>query len=359
MDSKQKYKVIGVMSGTSLDGVDLAYCTFSYKNGWQFIVQFSETVEYSGNWAKKLSTVHQLSAPDLLKFDVSYGEYIGSLCQNFISKNKIKKVDFISSHGHTVFHQPENRFTLQIGDGNAIHAVTGLPVVFDFRSLDVSRGGQGAPLVPVGDKFLFHEFDVCLNLGGIANLSTDQKKVRIAFDVCYVNMGLNHLTKKIKKKFDPQGQLASLGEVNQKLLKALDSEYSKLKLKRPSLGREFFERSIQPLLDNESIAINDRLRTFTESSAKEIASTILEFGKNKTVLCTGGGVLNTFLMYRLIEHCGDDATLIIPEKEIINFKEAIVFAFLGLLRVRGEANCLKSVTGATQNSSAGLMIGKF
>jgi anhydro-N-acetylmuramic acid kinase len=359
MDSKQKYKVIGVMSGTSLDGVDLACCSFTYKNGWQFTIEVAETIQYPSALAKKMNSLHELSSVELMKFDVAYGEYLGILCKNFINENKIRGVDFISSHGHTVFHQPENGFTTQIGNGNTLHATTGLPVVFDFRSLDVSRGGQGAPLVPAGDKFLFSEYEVCLNLGGIANLSTDLKKQRIAFDVCYANMGLNYLTQKINKKFDPQGKLANAGEVNPKLLKSLDSVYVKLRLKRPSLGREFFEKNLQPLLDNESISIKDRLRTFTESSAKEIAAAILGFGKNKTVLCTGGGALNTFLMYRLIEHCGDDATLIIPEKEIINFKEAIVFAFLGLLRTRGEANCLKSVTGATQNSSSGLMIGEF
>lgn len=347
------------MSGTSLDGVDIAYCTFSFKKRWQFTVEMAETVAYPSAWAKKISAAHELTSAELMKLDAAYGTYLGNLCKDFVAKNKIKKVDFISSHGHTVFHQPENGFTLQIGNGNAIHAVTGLPVVFDFRSLDVVRGGQGAPLVPVGDRLLFSEYDVCLNLGGIANLSTDYKKQRIAFDVCFVNMGLNYLTKKINRKFDPQGQLAASGEVNEKLLHALDGAYSKLKLKRPSLGREFFEKNIQPLLDNESISVNDRLRTFNESSAKEIATTVLTFGKNKTVLCTGGGALNTFLIYRLIEHCGDDVTLIIPEKEITNFKEAIVFAFLGVLRVRDEANCLKSVTGATQNSSAGLMIGEF
>lgn len=347
------------MSGTSMDGVDIACCTFTQKNGWEFTVENAITFGYPSSWLKKLNSVHQLSADGLMKFDAGYGEYLGSLCNDFISKNRIKNVDFIASHGHTVFHQPENGFTLQIGNGNAIHAVTGLPVVFDFRSLDVSRGGQGAPLVPAGDKILFTEYDVCLNLGGIANLSLDEKKQRIAFDICYVNMGLNYLTKKINKKFDAQGQMASSGEINQKLFKSLDAVYAKLKSTRPSLGREFFEKRIQPLLDNEKISIKDRLRTFVEASAKEIASTILQFGKNKTVLCTGGGAMNTFLMYSLIEHCGDDATLIIPEKEIINFKEAIVFAFLGLLRVRGEVNCLKSVTGATQDSSAGLMIGDF
>lgn len=359
MDSKQKYKVIGLMSGTSLDGVDIAYCVFSFKKQWQFTIEKAETILYATTWLKKLREAHTLPADALIDLDNAYGAYLGNLCKKFIDKNNIKNVDFISSHGHTVFHQPGRGFTLQIGNGNALHAVSGLPVIYDFRSLDIAHGGQGAPLVPVGDKFLFNEYDVCLNLGGIANLSLDQGKQRVAFDICFVNMGLNHLANKQGKKYDPSGKLASSGEVNQKLFKALNSAYAKIKSGKLSLSREIFEKSFQPLLDNEGISVRDRLRTFTESSAKEIAESILAAGKNKTVLCTGGGTLNSFLMYRLVECFGDNATLIIPEKEIVDFKEAIVFAFLGVLRKRGEANCLKSVTGAAHNSSAGLMIGKF
>lgn len=347
------------MSGTSLDGVDIAYCTFSFKKQWNFTIENAETIQYPTSWLKKLKEAHVLPSDALIDIDNAYGAYLGNLCKKFIEKNKIKNIDFISSHGHTVFHRPGRGFTFQIGNGNAIHAVSGLPVIYDFRSLDVAHGGQGAPLVPVGDKILFNEYDVCLNLGGIANLSVDRKKARIAFDVCYLNMGLNHLANKVGKKYDPSGKLASAGEVNKKLFDALSRVYTKIKSIKPSLAREFFEKNIQPLLDNESISVRDRLRTFTESSATEIAKTILELGKGKTVLCTGGGAFNSFLMYRLVECCGDNATLIIPEAEIVNFKEAIVFAFLGVLRARGEVNCLKSVTGATQNSSAGLMIGEF
>jgi len=357
MDSKQKYKVIGLMSGTSLDGVDIACCTFSFKKRWTFTIEKAETIQYSASWLKKLKEAHQLSAEKLAELDHAYGNFLGALCKSFCSKNKIKGIDFISSHGHTIFHQPENGFTLQIGNGNAIHAATGLPVIYDFRSLDVAHGGQGAPLVPIGDKFLFDDYDVCLNLGGIANLSLDKKKDRIAFDICYTNMGLNYLANKAGKKYDANGDLASSGEVNKKMLSDLDRAYSKVKLKRPSLAREFFETSIQPILDQENISLEDRLSTCTESSAKEIAEAILKSGKKGTVLCTGGGTLNSFLMYRLVEHCGDDAALVIPEKEVIDFKEALVFAFLGVLRSRGETNCLKSVTGASKDSSGGVAIG--
>lgn len=345
------------MSGTSLDGVDIAYCSFEKKGKWEFSIDKAETVSYSKSWKKKLSEAHTLEAEKLAALDAAYGKFLGTLSNNFLSKHKIKNVDFIASHGHTVFHQPENSFTTQIGDGNHIHAVTRIPVIFDFRSLDVAHGGQGAPLVPIGDELLFDEYDVCLNLGGIANLSLKSKKKREAFDVCFVNMGLNYLASKAGKEYDQNGALASDGEINTKLLAQLDHAYRKVKSKRSSLGREFFEKSIQPLLDRGNCSTNDRLRTFTESAAKQLAEAILKSKKKPTVLCTGGGTYNSFLIYRLIELCGDNATLIIPEHEVIKFKEALVFAFLGVLRVRNEINCLKSVTGASQDSSSGVTVG--
>lgn len=345
------------MSGTSLDGVDIACCTFTYDSGWTFKLESSRTVSYPAAWSKKLKQAHTLSAEKLLALDAEYGSYLGSLCNSFIKKNKIKELHFIASHGHTIFHQPENRFTLQIGNGNALHAETKFPVINDFRSLDVLMGGQGAPLVPVGDKYLFSEYDVCLNLGGIANLSLDTKKGRVAYDVCFLNMGLNYLAQKVRKAYDASGALASSGEVNAALLKKLNTLYSALKTKRPSLGRELFEKKIQSLLDNKTISVEDKLRTFTESAAQEIVRAIKKYGSNKTVLCTGGGAFNSFLIYRMVELAGDDVTFVIPEGDIINFKEAIVFAFLGVLRIRNEANSLKSVTGASHDSSGGVMIG--
>jgi len=345
------------MSGTSLDGVDLACCTFSFKKQWKFEIEKAETIRYSPTWFKKLRDAHMLSAAHLLELDHAYGKFLGLLCKEFISKNKIKGVDFISSHGHTIFHQPEKGFTLQIGNGNDLHAVANLPVISDFRSLDVANGGQGAPLVPIGDKLLFNDYNVCLNLGGIANLSFEQKGKRIAYDVCYVNMGLNYLSEKIGKKYDDGGKLSSSGEVNIQMLKEFNGIYAKIKQMRPALAREFFEQTIQPVLDRESVSVQDRLRTFTECIALQLAEVIVKAGKKVTVLCTGGGAFNSFLIYRLVEQVRDDAVIVIPEKEVINFKEALVFAFLGVLRKRNEINCLKSVTGAVKDSSSGLMIG--
>jgi anhydro-N-acetylmuramic acid kinase len=357
MDAKQKYTAIGVMSGTSLDGLDIACCTFQKnEKKWKFRIVAGQTVKYPTGWARALSEAHRLPAEELIQLDIAYGHFIGKAVKDFIGRNKLKS-DFIASHGHTIFHQPPKGFTYQAGNGNAIHAITGLPVVCDFRSLDVILGGEGAPLVPAGDKFLLNEFDVCLNLGGIANLSMDQKGERVAFDVCFCNMALNYVALKAGKAFDRNGQMASNGEVSQPMRKELEKVYSRFRVKRPSLGREIFESKVQPMLDNEGVAINDRLATVVESAASEIVRAVPASRKNARMLCTGGGAFNSFLISRILDHAGDRFTIVIPDDDIIKFKEALVFAFLGVLRVRDEPNCLKSVTGAVRDSSGGVLVG--
>jgi anhydro-N-acetylmuramic acid kinase len=357
MAVKDKYKVVGVMSGTSLDGLDIACCTFvQLAKGWSFKIDHAQTIKYSGKWLNKLANAHVLSAPQLLELDSEYGKLVGKFVADFIVEKKFRP-DFISSHGHTVFHQPDKGFTFQIGNGTAVYSVTGIPVVCDFRSLDVLLGGEGAPLVPAGDRYLFGEYEICLNLGGIANLSMEINRERIAFDICFNNMALNYLAAKTGKTFDRSGRLASEGQVNRSLLKRLDKVYSKFRKHRPSLGRELFEKHVQPLLDDENISISDRLATCNESAAIEIMRAIPTDKKIRRLLCTGGGAFNSYFISRLLDLSHDRVTLIVPEDDIIKFKEALIFAFLGILRVRDEINCLKSVTGADRNSSGGVLIG--
>ncbi len=357
-DSTAKYKVIGLMSGTSLDGLDIAFCTFNKDETgkWSFSIELAETIRYSKSWQKLLASAHQVKAEELLILHAAYGRLLGEEVVKFIQKNNIKGVDFVASHGHTIFHQPGKGFTFQLGDGNALHQAALLPTVWDFRTLDVAFGGQGAPLVPIADQLLFTEFDVCLNLGGIANLSTEHKNKRSAFDICYTNMALNFLAQKSNKAFDKNGAMASDGHVHEGLLKSLTKVYSALRKTRPSLSREIFEKQIKPLLNNEKISVKDRLRTTTESIAHEIITAIGN-EKEKSVLITGGGAHNSFLLYRLVELGGDQLRIIKPDDEIVNFKEALAFAFLGILKVRGEDNVLMSVTGALKNSSSGVMTG--
>lgn len=352
-----RYKVIGLMSGTSLDGLDMVCCEFSLKNGkWYFKLKASETLKYPSKWRTQLANAHLLPGEDLQLLDINYGLFLGASCNNFIKKYKLKGIQFIASHGHTIFHQPKKKFTFQLGNGNAIHRQTGIPVVNDFRSLDVLKGGEGAPLVPIGDHLLFSQYDVCLNLGGIANLSKIEKGKRVAFDICFVNMGLNYLAEKMNKSYDKDGKEASKGKVDLKLLNQLKKQYLKWKTNRPSLGREGFEKFIQPILDNDSISLHDRLRTMVASISVEISNS-LPVKSNIRMLATGGGALNSFLIKCIQKKSGDRVEIIVPDTTTISYKEAIVFALLGILRVRNEINVLKSVTGAPTDSSAGVMIG--
>jgi len=350
------------MSGTSLDGVDVASCQFELKRKqWYFSIDAAQTFKYSNEWRNKLATAHLLSGEKLIELHTVYGKFLGELCNQFIRKENPDsyrdKPDFIASHGHTIFHQPKNKFTFQLGDGNAIHAATHLPTVFDFRSLDVALGGEGAPLVPIGDQLLFSDYDVCLNLGGIANVSLGKNKKRIAFDVCYCNMALNYISSKIGEDFDDDGKFAAKGRVDAHLLNSFHKKYSRFREKRPSLGREGFEKDFQPLLETKSISlVNDELRTVCESIANEIALAIPTSKKKIKILATGGGAHNSFLI-QLLQQKLPSAEVIVPEKKIVDFKEALVFAFLGVLRTRNEINVLKSVTKASKDSCSGILIG--
>ena len=358
MKPRNKYKVIGLMSGTSLDGLDIVYCKIKVgKKSKKFEILSATTKKYAPDWKRKLASAHTLTASQLFSLDHDYGQYLAKATLDFIKENKINDVDFIASHGHTIFHQPKNGFTYQLGSGQTIYDVSGLPVVFDFRSLDVIRGGEGAPLVPIGDRYFFSEYDICLNLGGIANLSMEDNGKRIAFDFCFANMGLNFLSAKAGKEFDRNGVLASSGEINDIMLKQLKTVYKPLRKKRPSLGREGFEKSIQSILDNETIPLQNRLRTFCESIAIETANAVPAKKNKMKLLVTGGGALNSFLVQTIRGKLKNKAEVVIPQRQIIEFKEAVVFALLGVLRVRGEVNCLKSVTGANRDSSVGVMVG--
>jgi anhydro-N-acetylmuramic acid kinase len=355
--SGKRFHAIGIMSGTSLDGLDLAYCRFKKKkNDWDFEIKAAQTLNYNAEWKSKLKSAHQLTGEELMKLHADYGRWIGDRCQNFIKQNKIEKLDLIASHGHTVFHQSHNRFTFQLGDGNAIHAKTKIPVVFDFRSLDVQLGGQGAPLVPVGDRYLFSEYDVCLNLGGIANLSMEKNKERVAFDICFANMGLNFLAASRGLDFDRGGSIARKGKVNEGLLKSINKFYGSFREKRPSLAREHFEKGLVSLLWKKNLSVEDKARTFCESIALEITQVLPKESKIN-MLVTGGGAKNKFLIEVIASKLNERTTVTIPDPVTIDFKEALVFAFLGVLRWRGKKNVLKSVTKAKRNSSSGVIIG--
>lgn len=354
-----KYKVIGIMSGTSLDGLDIAYCDFflNKKKTWQYKILFTDTLSYNKTWKQQLSSAFIKSKREISDLDKKYGKFIGEKIHSFIKMHGVDP-DFIASHGHTIFHQPEKKFTLQIGDGFIISSVCRLPVICDFRSGDVALGGQGAPLVPVADKLLFPKYDFCLNLGGFANISYDDKKnKRLAFDICPVNIVLNDLANKIGKEYDTDGKLASAGKIHADLLNKLNNLAFYKKHPPKSLGREWVEKIFMPVLNTFNVPIKDKLRTVCEHIAMQIALAVnvsARSGHNSkypSLLITGGGAYNKFLLKRISFH--SNARIILPDDKTIQFKEAMAFAFLGVLRIREEINILKSVTGAARNSSGG------
>lgn len=347
------YKVIGLMSGTSLDGVDIVFCTFRLANNkWSFRIKKAETYTYNKQWQHRLKTIHTVDAQTLAATDAELGVYFGKLIKEFITKHKLKP-QLISSHGHTVFHQPHNGFTTQIGSGAHIAAITLVETVCDFRSKDVALGGQGAPLVPVGDKLLFGNYDFCLNLGGIANISFEKNKKRIAFDICPVNMALNQLAAEAGKAFDKGGAIAAEGTINAALLKKLNALAFYRTSPPKSIGKEWYLKYVNGLISDKKISLPDRMRTVVEHIAVQIVNELENSANKKSLLVTGGGAHHTFLMQCLKEKAGSKIKIIIPGRELVNFKEALIFALLGVLRVRNEINVLRSVTGAKQNNTGG------
>lgn len=344
------YNAIGVMSGTSLDGLDIAYCRFTLKYGnWNFKIIKAQTHKYSEVWTKKLSEASELNANQFTQLDADYGHYIGKYVKRFIDKNRIS-VDLVASHGQTIFHQPEKKLTVQIGCGAAIAAETGGTVICDFRTTDIAMGGQGAPLVPIGDEMLFSGYHACLNIGGFANISYKDVKNRMAYDICPANAILNLLAKKTGADFDFNGEIAEQGKVNDDLLINLNRLNYFTKQPPKSLGMEWLNKYYLPLITDSNLSPADLLRTFTEHIAIQIAKSITA-ANSKSTLATGGGVHNIFLVKRI--NAMLDNELMIPSKTIIDYKEALIFAFLGVLRIRGEANCLKNVTGAVYDNCGG------
>lgn len=344
------HSIIGMMSGTSLDGVDLAHCIFDEnEEGYTYELGICETIPYPEEWLIRLKTLHFASALEYAETHVAYGNYIGRLIHDFIKRNSIS-ADFVSSHGHTIFHNPAKHYTSQIGEGAAIAAGCQLPVVCDFRTGDVAAGGQGAPLVPVGDLLLFGRYDYCLNLGGFANISMQQDGKRIAFDISPANIILNHIAGQRGKLYDKNGEMAASGTIHKELLQTLNSLGYYQRQPPKSLGREWVEKEILPMLTLFNISHEDAACTFCEHIAIQIAA-CLKNDANRQMLVTGGGAFNTYLVQQIATHTSVE--LIIPDQTTVNYKEALVFAFLGLLRMQGKANCLSSVTGATRDISGG------
>lgn len=348
-------RVIGLMSGTSLDGIDLVCCDFTViGNKYSYEVRYSKCIKYTAEWKEKLNQAIELNALELNLLDIELAEKFSKEINLFIEESNIENVDLISSHGHTIFHQPNKKLSLQIGAGHLIASNCKIDTVCDFRKEDVAKGGQGAPLVPIGDQFLFSIYDYCLNIGGIANVSFDLNNKRIAYDICAANMVFNHYANQKGLEFDEDGLLASSGEINTELLERLNSlEYYQLSFPK-SLGKEWVFENVITTIDQFEISIENKLRTFTEHIALQIAANCSTWGDSRTnMLVTGGGAYNKFLIERIQSQTSTE--IIIPNKITVDFKEAIIFAFLGYLKYNKINNCLASVTGASHDHSSGVI----
>ena len=347
----KSWKVIGLMSGTSLDGLDIIFVEI-YLNGKQydFKILEAETISYSKEWEHSLRNSFFSSEKEIIKLDISYGIYLGELVNSFVEKYKISEIDFIASHGHTIFHKPNEGYTLQIGDGKTLRDKTGLKVICDFRTQDVELGGQGAPLVPIGDQLLFSDYSYCLNLGGFANISFEKNAERIAFDICPVNIVMNYYAKQLGFDFDIGGEIARSGTIDKALLKELNSlPFYSAEIPK-SLGFEFVKEIIFPMIDEKNLEVLTILRTFIAHCVHQISNCLNQKETSK-LLITGGGAFNMFLIEELQQAIKNE--IVIPVSKIVDYKEALIFALLGVLRYENKVNCLRSVTGALKNHSSG------
>jgi len=355
------YRVIGLMSGSSLDGLDIAFIEFHETAGkWNYEINAVACYSYDEDWMTRLRNATSLNALDYQLLHTAYGHYVGDLVNRFIEENKLQhQVQLIASHGHTTFHVPAKKMTAQLGDGAAIAATTGINVVSDLRAMDLARGGHGAPIVPIGEKLLLGGYDAFLNLGGIANISFNDPQHYIAFDVCPANRVLNMLCADINKTYDEGGRMASGGQVHEKLLLLLNELEYYLWPHPKSLANDFGTHVVYPLIQHEKISTQDALRTYCEHIAQQIKNAFQAAPKtvlfqNPKLLATGGGAHNHFLVDRikyLLQESGVE--LVVPDKNLIDYKEAIIMAFIGILRWREEKNIMASVTGASIDSIGG------
>lgn len=346
------YNVIGVMSGTSLDGIDLAYITFSKEAEWSFKIVVAETISYSEKWFKILKNLTRLKASELITLDEAYTVYLSTVINQFISKNKIENIVAVCSHGHTALHQPDQGLTKQIGNLPKLASLINQTLVCDFRVEDVALGGQGAPLVPIGDRLLFSDYDWCINLGGFANISSEINSNRIAFDICPVNIVLNKYVESLGFNYDDEGRIAKKGNFNLELFESLNRLAYYNHQPPKSLGLEWVEKEVFPLINSYKLNTEDILHTYVKHIAFQIIQ-IINATSNASVLISGGGAFNLFLIEEIQKLTSNQ--LVIPSTKIIEFKEALIFGFLGVLKLREEVNCLKSVTGATKDHSSGMI----
>lgn len=347
-----QYSALGMMSGSSLDGLDMAYCEFWENEGkWGYNIKEAETIPYPEEWKMMLQESFYASGEKLQENNIAYGRFLGEKAKGFLKKHNLKP-NVIALHGHTVFHRPEKGFSLQLGCGQAVAIITQIETVSDFRNKDILLGGQGAPLVPIGDQLLFSDYDYCVNFGGIANISFEKNGQRTGYDVCAANQLLNYLSRQMGMAYDKNGKTASLGKLDKLLFDRLNRVDFCQKPYPKSLSNEQVRELFLPILDNSPAPLEDKLYTVVKHIAFQIARAT-DASSGKKMLLTGGGAHNAFLVEAIRQECPQN--IFVPDPLIIDFKEALVFAFMGILRQTGQINCLASATGARRDSSTGII----
>ncbi|HWR31912.1 MAG TPA: anhydro-N-acetylmuramic acid kinase [Chitinophagaceae bacterium] len=358
------YRAIGIMSGSSLDGLDIAFAAFQENGGkWSYEIKETACYGYNEEWINRLTSATSLNAKEYQLLHADYGHYIGQKVKEFIEDRKLQyQVGLIASHGHTTFHLPGKKMTAQLGDGAAIAAETGLPVVTDLRALDVALGGQGAPIVPIGEMLLMNGYDYFLNIGGIANISVNTDSY-IAFDICPANRVLNMLANDIGELYDNGGIIAASGNINSLLLEKLNQlDYYRQPYPK-SLSNDFGTDIVYPVIKESGCSIPDALRTFVEHIAIQVQNAITNLtpgsrppAQNSRLMTTGGGAFNRFLIQQIKEKFKQlQVEVIVPDANLVCYKEAMIMAFIGVLRWRQEYNVLSSVTGAAKDSIGGAL----
>ncbi|MBT8211441.1 MAG: anhydro-N-acetylmuramic acid kinase [Eudoraea sp.] len=351
------YKVIALMSGTSLDGLDIAYCHFyEEESGWRFDIKQTHHVPYQEKRIEALRNAISLSTLDHIQLHHEYGNWLGRQVKVFINTHNLE-ADLIASHGHTTHHRPDLGLTMQLGCGQHLANTSGIQTVCDFRAKDVALGGQGAPLVPIGDQLLFGQYTFCLNLGGISNISFQQQGKRIAYDIGIANMLLNHIANKAGMLYDEGGAHAAAGTINKSLLEALNQLPYYKKPFPKSTGYEWFLRALVPLVEKSRDSINNLLCTSVHHITDQVAAQVRTHlnPDNNTLLVTGGGANNDYLIQLLTKKLEGQATVIVPDKILVDYKEALVFGLMGVLRMEKRTNVLASVTGACCDSVSGVI----
>lgn len=360
--SKVARRILGVMSGSSLDGVDLAGCSFYWEEGklrWR--IEVAETIPFSDVWHDRLAALAEQTGEVVAQTHVYFGRYLAELINAFLEQHRWYAPDLIASHGHTVYHNPDSRFTFQIGDGGTLAALTGIDVASDFRMHDVALDGEGAPLAPLADKWLFPDYDIALNIGGIANMSYSGGTQYRAGDVTAANQVLNSLSFFLGEPFDNNGHLAASGQIIPGLLDRLNALAFFDKPFPKSLSNREVQQQFLPLFVPHTIMAQDALRTAVEhivvqvdAAAKALSGGGPQSGNTIRALVTGGGARNGFLIQRLRDVC-DWIQWEVPDVKIVDFKEALLMALLGLWRLEGRTAGMQSVTGAKRDYVAGAL----